>query len=217
MRTQLLPVFVAFLVVSCSDAETPQADASTTRADAGLEHDAGAHVGADGGGGDAGELDATPVDVAAHDAGVAADGGEADAGGVGCPVTRRCARRVVEVCVPATGAFEEDHVCDRTQRCVGGVCEALPPVYGAPCRSAQESAACAAEGFVCGGPAVVPFCIHAEAPVAAGGECYGSRDCERGLLCTLDGRCSAGAVGDACRDDDDCTGNLTCTGSGTCG
>ena len=153
----------------------------------------------------------------ARDAGVIADGGAPDAGQVGCPVARRCAYRVVEACVPATGAFVEDHVCLRTQRCVNGACDALPPVYGRPCRTAQESAACAAEGFVCGGPAAVPFCIHLRSPVAVDGECWGTRDCERGLLCTLDGQCSAGVAGDACRDDDDCAGNLTCTAAGGCG
>ena len=113
--------------------------------------------------------------------------------------------------------FNEERVCTRDERCVAGACEALPEVYGNACRGRQESAACAAAGLRCGGVAAILFCLHpgVEDGVNEPGEvCYGSRDCRPGLLCTLTGRCSAGALGDPCRDDDDCLG--VCV-AGACG
>lgn len=228
IRVQACHVVLVALVVSCSDDPAPQADAGRGLGDAGDPADIGfvgdagdVGVAEDAGvaedlGVDGGHLDAAARDVGTLDAGAVEDSG-ADAGQVGCSVARRCAYRVVEVCVPATGVFVDDEVCDRTQRCVNGACEALPAVYGQPCRTAQDSAACMAAGLVCGGQAALPFCLHPGTPLAGGAECYGSRDCEPGLLCTLDGRCSAGLGGDGCRDSDDCAGNLTCTAGGTCG
>jgi hypothetical protein len=51
--------------------------------------------------------------------------------------------------------------------------------------------------------------------IEVGGECYDSRECTPGLLCTLEGRCSEGAIDAPCHDDDDCIGMTVCVG-GAC-
>ena len=164
----------------------------------------------------------TPMDTAA-DPDVSTDSFadvplDADAeDGLSCDPPTRCRSRIVDACVPGTQEYVEDHVCERTEACVAGACETLPEVYDAPCRTRDDTARCAAAGLVCGGHAAIPFCLHPAVPVSQNGECWGSRDCEPGLLCTRTGYCQLGAAGDPCVEPEDCAENGPCTDDGVCG
>ncbi len=121
-----------------------------------------------------------------------------------CPVARRCDFRIVETCDPETGLFSEETVCERDQRCQRGRCESLPRTYESACRVDDEREACDAAGLACGGFSAVPMCLHPDNPQDLGEACYGSRDCNLGLLCTRMGFCSEGDAGDPCREPEDC-------------
>ncbi|MCB9543104.1 MAG: hypothetical protein H6703_11730 [Myxococcales bacterium] len=128
------------------------------------------------------------------------------------PCERICDGRLIVSCDAANTPTAIP--CDRSARCVGGTCRAIPDAHGIACRDAASTTACERAGFQCGGVAAVPRCMLEGGPFRAGLPCLAAVDCELGLLCTLAGRCSTGARGSACLEDADC--ETACGRAGTC-
>ncbi len=230
--TLLLALLVSAVLACDDETEPTDGDAdSDVDSDADMDGDVDSDVDSDGDGdrdvdSDT-DLEADVETDAVSDAEATADGdtaSDADApsdadepDGSSCEPATRCRSRMVEACVPGSREFREVEVCERTERCVTGACEELPADYGVPCRSAEDAARCARAGLECGGPAAVPFCLRPGVPIALGGECWGHRDCELGLICSREGFCQRGAAGDPCREAEDCTSGLACTTDDICG
>ena len=136
-----------------------------------------------------------------------------------CSFETRCVRRLIEACEVETGLISEVQLCTREERCVQGVCEMLPEIYGQACRTPQQRDACASAELSCGGRAAIPFCLHQNVSgselIMDGESCYSGRDCASGL-CTRSGTCSQGQVGDSCREDQDCSDQHACSSEQIC-
>ncbi len=123
-----------------------------------------------------------------------------------------CADRNVRGC----DARQEEILvrCTREQYCDGAACRPIPDAHGVPCRDRATTDACTEAGLFCRGFAAVPFCLLGETPRSGRQSCWTSDDCERGNICTRDGRCSTGAPGSPCEDGLDCQGGIC--GRGSC-
>ena len=121
----------------------------------------------------------------------------------------RCNGRAIETYDEGEEEWAEDSVCERTERCIDGVCEDLPDGFGEAC----DDGACASDELSC----IDDLCISHEAG-DAGTECWGDEECLEDLLCAQRGFCQEGAAGDLCLDDDDCAADLApyCGPDGAC-